>query len=84
MLDYREILQLDNENYSQRQIEASTGMSRHTVSDVLVAAKVAGSEWPLGEEVTNEDLHSIIFPGKLLSPNEYLEPNYTMFHSELA
>ena len=41
MVDYREILRLDKENYSQRQIEASTGISRHTVSDVLAAAKAA-------------------------------------------
>ena len=27
MVDYREILRLDKENYSQRQIEASTGIS---------------------------------------------------------
>ena len=84
MVDYREILRLDKENYSQRQIEASTGISRHTVSDVLAAAKAAGIEWPLGEEVTNEDLRSILFPGKFLSQSEYLEPDYAMIHKELA
>ncbi len=56
MVDYREILRLVKENYSQRHIEASMGISRHTVSDVLAAAKAAGIEWPLGEELTNEDL----------------------------
>lgn len=56
MVDYREILRLVKENYSQRHIEASMGISRHTVSDVLAAAKATGIEWPLGEELTNEDL----------------------------
>ena len=84
MVDYREILRLDKENYSQRQIEASTGISRHTVSDVLAAAKAAGIEWPLGEEVTNEDLRSILFPGKFLSQSEYLEPDYAMIYKEMA
>ena len=32
MIDYREILRLDKENHSQRQIEASTWISRHTVT----------------------------------------------------
>lgn len=84
MVDYREILRLDHEGQYQRQISASVGSSRNTVSDVLAAAKAAGIEWPLDDELTNEALRSILFPGKFLSQNEYLEPDYAWIHKELA
>ena len=84
MVDYREILKLNHEGQHQRQIAASVGSSRNTVSEVLAAAKANGIEWPLNEELTNEKLRSILFPGKFLSKNEYLEPDYTMIHKELA
>ena len=46
MVDYREILRLDHEGQYQRQIASSVVNSRNTVSDVLVAAKAVGIEWP--------------------------------------
>ena len=41
MVDYREILRL-SELYSQRQIAASVGSSRHTISEVLETADAKG------------------------------------------
>ena len=38
MVDYKEILRLSDQGYSQRQIEASVGSSRHTISEVLETA----------------------------------------------
>ena len=66
MVDYREILRL-SEHYSQRQIAASVGSSRHTVSEVLETAKSKGIEWPLDDSVSNEMLQSILFPDKYAS-----------------
>jgi hypothetical protein len=47
VVDYREILRLDHEGQYQRQIAASVGSSRNTVSEVLTAAQAMGIEWPL-------------------------------------
>ena len=40
MVDYREILRLDKENYSQRQIEASTGTSLTVFREQLRLAAI--------------------------------------------
>ena len=89
MVDYREILRLDMENYSQRQIEASTGISRHTVSDVLAAAKAAGisdrikvSPKPVHDDSVRFHAGSDVrlFPAKQSRPQgEYLHPFGRLF-----
>ena len=84
MVDYREILRLDHEGQHQRQIAASVGSSRNTVSEVIAAAKTAKIGWPLEKGVTNERLRAILFPGKFLSQDEYLEPDYALIHKDLA
>lgn len=83
MVDYREILRL-SEHYSQRQIAASVGSSRHTVSEVLETAKSKGIEWPLDDSVSNEMLQSILFPDKYASASGYMEPDYKRIHAKLA
>jgi DNA-binding transcriptional regulator LsrR (DeoR family) len=45
-----------SKHYSQRQIAASIGSSHHTVGEVLETAKAKGIEWPLEDEISNEDL----------------------------
>lgn len=42
MVDYREILRLHHEGYSQRQIERSVGSSRHTITQMLNTATALG------------------------------------------
>ena len=46
MVNYKEILRLAHEGYSQRQIATNIGNSRNTVSEVLDAAKAANIAWP--------------------------------------
>ena len=46
MTNYREILRLSSLQYSQRTIESMAHCSRHTVRDVLQAAKEKGMSWP--------------------------------------
>ena len=84
MVDYREILRLDHEGQYQRQIAASVGSSRNTVSEVLAAARAMGIEWPLAESLTNETLRQMLFPEKFVSQSEYLEPDCAWIHRELA
>ena len=83
MVDYREILRL-SELYSQRQIAASVGSSRHTVSEVLETANAKGIKWPLEDDVSNEALQSILFPEKYASTSRHMEPEYEHIHTELA
>ena len=64
MIDYRNILRLHSEGHSQRAMERELYCSRHTISDVLDKAKKAGISWPLGEDVTNEMIQELLFPGK--------------------
>lgn len=84
MVNYKEILRLNHEGYSQRQIESSVHCSRHTVRDVLAAAKAHNLIWPLDESVTNEQIEAILFPERYSAVNMYLEPDYAYIHSELA
>ena len=54
MVDYREILRLSNDpRNSKRGIASMLHCSHHTVSNVQVAAKEAGVQWPLDDDVTN-------------------------------
>lgn len=46
MTNYREILRLSSLQYSQRTIESMAHCSRHTVRDVLQAAKEQGIYTP--------------------------------------
>ena len=84
MVDYREILRLSDQGYSQRQIETSVGSSRHTISEVLETANAKGIKWPLEDDVSNEDLQGILFPEKYASTSGYMEPDYERIHAELA
>ena len=84
MVPYREILRLHSLNYSQRQIEASAHCSRHTIRDVLAAAKEADIRWPLEDSVTNEMLEGAFHPDRLTTANPRKEPNYSHIHKELA
>ena len=47
MVDYRNILRLQSQGHSQREIERELYCSRHTISEVLIRAKSAGIAWPL-------------------------------------
>ena len=42
MVDYRNILRLQSQGHSQREIERELYCSRHTISEVLIRAKSAG------------------------------------------
>jgi len=84
MVDYREILRLYSENYSQRQIAASVGSSRHTISEILEVARIKGVGWPVDNSVTNEQLQEILFPDKYASFDGYLIPDFEFIHAELA
>lgn len=84
MVDYREILRLHHEGYSQRQIERSVGSSRHTITQVLSTAEALGVAWPLEDRLTNEMLQATFFPEKYHSASLHAEPDYAKLHKELG
>ena len=85
MVDYREILRLSSDpTKGQRTIEAIVHSSRHTIREVQQAAQKAGITWPLDEDITNEMLRSILFPGKYAAESSYAAPDYAYIHKELA
>ena len=84
MTNYREILRLSSLQYSQRTIESMAHCSRHTVRDVLQAAKEQGISWPLSDDVANADLEQLLFPNKHKASSQYAEPDYPYIHRELA
>ena len=59
-VDYLEILRLWAFKYSKNRISTSVHSSHHTVEDVIAAAAAAGIVWPLGDDVTNEDIQEIL------------------------
>ena len=54
MVDYREILRLDNLGYTKKDIASSVHSSRNTVSEVLTLAGNLHVCWPLDDDVTNQ------------------------------
>ncbi len=84
MVDYRSILRLHSQGNSQREIARELFCSRHTISDVLIQAMAAGITWPLDDDISNEDIQEILFPGKYAYASLYTVPDYAFMHKELA
>ena len=84
MIDYREILRLQDLGNSQRSIALEVQSSRNTVADVIAAANSAGITWPLDDTLTNNDLQEILFPGKYADSPVYVMPDFQWVHDELA
>ncbi len=64
MTDYREILRLKSQGYSERQIALAVNCSRNTVSDVLKRADQCGIAWPLTDDQTDAELKKLMYPSK--------------------
>lgn len=84
MIDYRNILRLHSEGDSQREIEQEPYCSHHTISDVLNKVKATEISWSLGDDVTNEIIQELLYPGKYALACPYMQPDLAYIHSELA
>ena len=84
MVNYKEILRLSHEGYSQRQLESSLHCSRHTIRDVLTVAKANGITYPLDDSLSNEQLEAILFPEKRSAVEQFLIPDFAYIHKELV
>ena len=83
MTKYREILRLESQGLSSRDIAASCGVSRNTVSKVLYAARQNNLFWPLEPTVTDTILEKKLFPKEKTATSKRL-PNYDYIRKELA
>jgi len=84
MMDYREILRLRSLGFSQRQLEREKIVGREKSKEIYQAADRVGIHWPLDDDVTNEELELLLFPGKYSAVSMYVEPDYPYIHRELA
>ena len=85
MVDYLEILRLSTDpNKSQRCIASIVHSSRHTIREVLAAAKEHGISWPLDDGVTNAMLKDILFPKDSSVSSIYVQPDFPKIHKDLA
>lgn len=83
MIRYREIMRLHSLGQSAESIATAAGCSRKTVDNVLRAAKRAGLEWPLPEDVGDEAIRRLIYPSKYARRTDYAEPDYQWVHEQL-
>ena len=83
MVNYREILKLRSQNYSQRQVAACVHSSRQTVSEVYALAEKTGISWPLSDEISNVDIGNIFYPEKAFENGRKM-PDCSYIHKELA
>ena len=85
MVNYRKILQLDaDKNVSVRDLLTSAHCSFRSYTSTIEAAKVKGIKWPLDDDVTNEELQELLFPGKYKPLSIYQMPDFVYIHKELA
>ena len=75
MVDYREILRLKSLNYSNVNIASCIHSSRTTVSEVLSIAQALQIRWPLADDVTNQTLCSLFYPGRAQKDEDRLIPD---------
>lgn len=83
MTDYREILRLNHQGISGRDIAKSCGCSRNTVARVLGKAREHGMTWQSAEEKTNGDLRDLLFPG-VPAPFSRTRPDCEYIHREMG
>jgi transposase len=84
MRNVREVLRLAlGQGLSVRDVAASVGIARSTVSDHLRRAEEAGLRWPLPDELSDSALEQLLFPKPLPAPVSRPMPDWKAVHKEL-
>jgi transposase len=79
-----EVLRLQAEGLSMRQIGQSVGLARSTVSDYVGRARRAGIRWPLAAELDDAELEAKLFPAPpAVAPGQRPEPDWREVHREM-
>ena len=77
-----EVLRLDAEGLSQREIAASVGVSKTAVREYLRRAADAGLAWPLSEATDDAALEAALFPAPIPVEQRPI-PDWRQVHREL-
>lgn len=84
MTNFRNILKMHSQGFSQRSIESSVHSSHQTVKAALDRAKELSISWPLDDDVTNEVLDELFYGKRDSSHTPYAVINYEYIHRELS
>ncbi|MEI6286675.1 MAG: hypothetical protein WCP79_09265 [Bacillota bacterium] len=83
MTNYREILRLHSQGFSQRGIAASCECSRNIVAKVLQKAAELNMIWPLTGDPSNSEL-STVFATEATVSDARKRPDYERIHREMG
>jgi len=84
MRKIQEILRLKHESgLSNRAIARACSISKETVKEYLAKASEAGLGWPLGEEMSEEALESLLYPPLVQVEGRRRVPDWAEVHQEL-
>lgn len=83
MVNYREIIRLKSQGYSNTSVASSSGSSRNTVAEVWQLAQEKGIAWPISKTLTDKDIQGILYPNRSSSDGRKL-PDFEYIHAELA
>jgi len=83
MRKIKEVLRLKALGLTGRQIAASAGVARSTVSEYLRKAEVAGVAWPLPDQMSDPALGRLLFGPGQVRPDKKQRPDYSYIHTEL-
>ena len=64
MIDYRRILELKHENFSNSVISNMLNCSRNTIAEVVRLAKKHNLEWPISNDLTNNKIEQLFYPNR--------------------
>ena len=81
----REVLRLRSVNgLSQNAIARTARVSKHSVQDVLEAARERGVSWEDVEGMSEEAAYALLFPGRGDAGPVHADPDWARVHRELA
>lgn len=81
--NYREMLRLKSEGFSQQQIADSVGSSKKTVNRVLKLAAERQIAWPLPPELTNVELARLLGSPPRKTQTDRRMPDFDLVHKQL-
>ena len=81
--NYREMLRLKSEGFSQQQIADSVGSSKKTVNRVLKLAAERQIAWPLTPEQTNVELARLLGSPPRKTQTDKRMPDFDLVHKQL-
>lgn len=84
MTNYRKILEMHSQGFSQRSIETSVHSSHQTVKAVLDRAKELHISWPIDEDLNNEMLDELFYGKRSSGVTNYAAIDYAYIHKELS